>query len=163
SAVQLGTAGDPAGVRPRHRFVRRPRRARDGGRSRRRSDAAARLARARAAARGPGMTAADQTQSPLETGPRLRGLRRFVHHHPSLVTMPALLALFLGVTVAIHPGYDSFDAQSLAMGAMPLAFAAAAQAVVLISGGIDLSVGSMIAVCNVLAAATMENATFGQS
>jgi ribose transport system permease protein len=109
------------------------------------------------------MTAADQTQSPLETGPRLRGLRRFVHHHPSLVTMPALLAVFLGVTVVIHPGYDSFDAQSLAMGAMPLAFAAAAQAVVLISGGIDLSVGSMIAVCNVLAAATMENATFGES
>ncbi len=109
------------------------------------------------------MTAADQTQSPLETGPRLRGLRRFVHHHPSLVTMSALLAVFLGVTVAIHPGYDSFDAQSLAMGAMPLAFAAAAQAVVLISGGIDLSVGSMIAVCNVLAATTMENATFGES
>jgi len=49
------------------------------------------------------------------------------------------------------------------MGAMPLAFAAAAQAVVLISGGIDLSVGSMIAVCNVLAAATMEQVTFGES
>jgi ribose transport system permease protein len=109
------------------------------------------------------MTAADQTQSPLDTGPRLGGLRRFMHHHPSLVTMPALLAVSLAVTVAIHPEYDSFDAQSLAMGAMPLALAAAAQAMVLISGGIDLSVGSMIAVCNVLAAATMEHATFGES
>ena len=109
------------------------------------------------------MTAADQTQSPLDTGPPLRGLRRFMHHHPSLVTMPVLLVAFLAVTVAIHPEYDSFDAQSLAMGAMPLAFAAAAQAVVLISGGIDLSVGSMIAVCNVLAAATMEQVTFGES
>ena len=109
------------------------------------------------------MTAADQTQSPLDTGPPLRGLRRFMHHHPSLVTMPVLLVAFLAVTVAIHPEYDSFDAQSLAMGAMPLAFAAAAQAVVLISGGIDLSVGSMIAVCNVLAAVTMEQATFGES
>jgi ribose transport system permease protein len=109
------------------------------------------------------MTVADQTQSPLDTGPRLGGLRRFIHHHPSLVTMPVLLVAFLAVTVAIHPNYDSFDAQSLAMGAMPLAFAAAAQAVVLISGGIDLSVGSMIAVCNVLAAATMERATFGES
>jgi ribose transport system permease protein len=86
-----------------------------------------------------------------------------MHHHPSLVTMPVLLVAFLAVTVAIHPEYDSFDAQSLAMGAMPLAFAAAAQAVVLISGGIDLSVGSMIAVCNVLAAATMEQVTFGES
>ena len=109
------------------------------------------------------MTAADQTQSPLDTGPPLRGLRRFMHHHPSLVTMPVLLVAFLAVTVAIHPEYDSFDAQSLAMGAMPLAFAAAAQAVVLISGGIDLSVGSMVAVCNVLAAATMEQVTFGES
>jgi ribose transport system permease protein len=109
------------------------------------------------------MTAADQTQSPLDTGPPLRGLRRFMHHHPSLVTMPVLLVAFLAVTVAIHPEYDSFDAQSLAMGAMPLAFAAAAQAVVLISGGIDLSVGSMIAVCNVLAAVTMEQATFCES
>ena len=71
------------------------------------------------------MTAADQTRSPLDTGPRLGGLRRFLHHHPSLVTMPALLAVSLAVTVAIHPNYDSFDAQSLAMGAMPLAFAAA--------------------------------------
>lgn len=77
--------------------------------------------------------------------------------------MPALLILFLAVTVAIHPEFGSFDAQSLAMGAMPLAFAAAAQAVVLISGGIDLSVGSMMAVSNVLAAVSMENATFGQS
>jgi ribose transport system permease protein len=77
--------------------------------------------------------------------------------------MPLLVVVSLVATVAIHPGYDSFDAQSLAMGAMPLALAAAAQTVVVISGGIDLSVGSMIAVANVLAASTMENATFGQS
>ena len=95
--------------------------------------------------------------------PARRGVRRFVQRHPGLVGMPLLLILFLAVTVAIHPEYGSFDAQSLAMGAMPLAFAAAAQSVVVISGGIDLSVGSMMAVANVLAAATMEDATFGQS
>jgi ribose transport system permease protein len=77
--------------------------------------------------------------------------------------MPLLVIVFLAVTVAIHPGYDSFDAQSLAMGAMPLALAAAAQTVVVISGGIDLSVGSMIAVANVLAASAMEDATFNES
>jgi ribose transport system permease protein len=93
-------------------------------------------------------------------GARLGG---FAQRHPSLIGMPALLLLFLALTVAIHPGYGSFDAQSLAMGAMPLAFAAAAQTVVVISGGIDLSVGSMMAVSNVLAAATMEQASFGQS
>ena len=53
--------------------------------------------------------------------------------------------------------------QSLAMAALPLAFAAAAQALIVISGGIDLSIGSVMAVSNVLAARTMENAGFGQS
>lgn len=95
--------------------------------------------------------------------PRPRTVRRLAQRHPGLVGMPLLLILFLAVTVGIHPEYGSFDAQSLAMGAMPLAFAAAAQAVVVISGGIDLSVGPMMAVCNVLAAATMEDASFGQA
>jgi ribose transport system permease protein len=109
------------------------------------------------------VTAAEDIEPKLRVKSRLGGFRRFVQRHPSLVGMPALVIVFLAVTLAIHPEYGSFDAQSLAMGAMPLALAAAAQAVVLISGGIDLSVGSMIAVSNVLAASTMENATFGQS
>jgi len=41
--------------------------------------------------------------------------------------------------------------------------AAAAQAVVVLSGGIDLSVGSLMAVSNVLAASTMQHASFTQS
>ena len=77
--------------------------------------------------------------------------------------MPLLLVVFLAATVAIHPKFDSFDAQSLAMAALPLACAAAAQAVVVISGGIDLSIGSVIAVANVLAASTMKDASFGES
>ncbi|HEY1721008.1 MAG TPA: ABC transporter permease [Magnetospirillaceae bacterium] len=89
--------------------------------------------------------------------------RRFVMRYPALVGMPALLIAFMAVTVIIHPDYGSFDFQSLAMGAMPLAFAAAAQTVVVVAGGIDLSIGSVMAVMNVLAASTMEEATFGQS
>jgi ribose transport system permease protein len=102
--------------------------------------------------------------TPLDPAPRrLSGFRRFARHHPSLIGMPALLLFALAATVAIHPQYGSFEAQSLAMDAMPLAFAAAAQSVVVISGGIDLSVGSMIAVANVLAAAAMEEASFGEA
>jgi len=66
-------------------------------------------------------------------------------------------------TVAIHPDFGSFEIQSLALGALPLALAAAAQAIVVISGGIDLSVGSMIAVSNVLSASLMQHADFRQS
>jgi ribose transport system permease protein len=90
-------------------------------------------------------------------------LRRALRRHPSLFGMPALLVAALAITVAIHPQFSDFDLESLAMGALPLAFAAAAQTVVVISGGIDLSIGSVMAVANVLAASTMENASFGQS
>jgi ribose transport system permease protein len=86
-----------------------------------------------------------------------------VFAHPALIGMPALLIVFLAATVAIHPTFDSFDAQSLAMAALPLACAAAAQAVVVISGGIDLSIGSVMAVANVLAASTMRDASFGEA
>jgi len=66
--------------------------------------------------------------------------------------MPLLFVASLAATVAVHPDFGSFEIQSLALGALPLALAAAAQAIVVISGGIDLSIGSMIAVSNVLSA-----------
>jgi ribose transport system permease protein len=90
-------------------------------------------------------------------------LRRSLRRDPGLFFMPALLIVSLAITVAIHPQFSDFDLQSLAMGALPLAFAAAAQAVVVISGGIDLSIGSAMAVANVLAASAMEKASFPQS
>jgi ribose transport system ATP-binding protein len=86
-----------------------------------------------------------------------------VVRYPALFGMPVLLIVFLMATVAIHPRFDSFDAQSLAMAALPLACAAAAQAIVVISGGIDLSIGSVMAVANVLAARTMNEASFSES
>jgi ribose transport system permease protein len=90
-------------------------------------------------------------------------LKRAIRRHSSLFAMPALMIAALALTVVIHPQFSDFDLQSLAMGALPLAFAAAAQTAVVISGGIDLSIGSAMAVANVLAASTMENASFGQS
>lgn len=77
--------------------------------------------------------------------------------------MPALLAAAIAATVAVHPDFGSFEIQTLALGALPLALAAAAQAIVVISGGIDLSVGSQIAVANVLSAHLMQHATFKES
>jgi ribose transport system permease protein len=90
-------------------------------------------------------------------------LRRSLRRDPGLFSMPALLIVSLAITVAIHPQFSDFDLQSLAMGALPLAFAAAAQTVAVISGGIDLSIGSAMAVANVLAASAMEKASFAES
>ena len=77
--------------------------------------------------------------------------------------MPLLLLAAMAATVAVHPDFGSFEIQSLALGALPLALAAAAQAIVVTSGGIDLSIGSMIAVSNVLSASLMQHADFRQS
>jgi ribose transport system permease protein len=104
------------------------------------------------------------TAVPATSNMRLaKRLRRSLRRDPSLFFMPALLIVSLAITVAIHPQFSDFDLQSLAMGALPLAFAAAAQTGVVISGGIDLSIGSVMAVANVLAASAMEKASFGQS
>ncbi|HLH49144.1 MAG TPA: ABC transporter permease, partial [Roseiarcus sp.] len=91
------------------------------------------------------------------------GLVRMLSRRSRLLGMPALLAAAIVATAVIHPDFGSFDIQSLALGALPLAMAAAAQAIVVISGGIDLSVGSLIAVSNVLAASLMQHASFGAS
>lgn len=88
---------------------------------------------------------------------------RLLWRNPALFGMPILLAASLVFTKLIHRDFGAFDVQSLALGALPLAFAAAAQTAVVISGGIDLSVGSLIAVANVLAARSMQTASFEQS
>jgi ribose transport system ATP-binding protein len=102
-------------------------------------------------------------QAPDQSSGLIEKIWAPVVRYPALFGMPALFLVFLTATVAIHPRFDSFDAQSLAMAALPLACAAAAQAIVVISGGIDLSIGSVMAVANVLAARTMNEASFGES
>jgi len=53
-----------------------------------------------------------------------------------------------------------FDVQAVAIDALPLCFAAMAQAVIVISGGIDLSIGSLMGVVNVLSAREMVDMSF---
>lgn len=68
-----------------------------------------------------------------------------------------LVALFI-LTKLIQPGYGSDDFGSLARAVLPYAFAVAAQTVVVIAGGIDLSVASMMALTSVIAATMMNGA-----
>ena len=66
----------------------------------------------------------------------------------------AFVALFL-FTLLLRPRYGL---EALAIASLPVAFAAAGQAIVVISGGIDLSIGSVIALTNVIAAVLLLNA-----
>ena len=65
-------------------------------------------------------------------------------------------SLLLVFTKLIQPSYGVSGVQGLAISVLPLALAAVAQAIVVISGGIDLSIGAMMALTSVVAAILMK-------
>jgi ribose transport system permease protein len=69
------------------------------------------------------------------------------------------LAILLVVTRMIQPNYGVAGIQGLAISVLPLALAAVAQAIVVISGGIDLSIGSIMALMSVISARLMQGQT----
>ena len=74
---------------------------------------------------------------------------------------PSRCCVLLGALLRPRPGHPRRvrrrrTSQSLATGVLPVAFAAAAQTVVVISGGIDLSVGAVMAFTSVVAAVLMQ-------
>ena len=73
-----------------------------------------------------------------------------------MIGLVGLLVLLLVFTKLIQPRYGVTGIQGLAISVLPLALAAVAQAIVVLSGGIDLSIGSMMALINVVAAALMD-------
>ncbi|MFI0846108.1 ABC transporter permease [Mesorhizobium sp. IMUNJ 23232] len=71
----------------------------------------------------------------------------------------ALLVMLFILTKIIQPSYGAGDFGSLVRAVLPYAFAVAAQTVVVIAGGIDLSVASMMALTSVTAASMMAGAS----
>jgi ribose transport system permease protein len=72
-----------------------------------------------------------------------------------ILSLLGFLVLLLVFTKFIQPRYGVQGIQGLAISVLPLALAAVAQAIVVISGGLDLSIGSMMALVNVVAAVLM--------
>lgn len=70
-----------------------------------------------------------------------------------------LFGLLLVFTWIIQPDYGPNGIGSLVRAALPYAFAVAAQTIVVIVGGIDLSIASMMALTSVTAAAMMDGAS----
>jgi ribose transport system permease protein len=83
-------------------------------------------------------------------------LRALVVRHAWTLGLLAFLAVLLVFTKVIQPRYGVAGVQGLAISAQPLALAAVAQAVCVIGGGIDLSIGSMMALTSVVAATQMK-------
>ena len=74
-----------------------------------------------------------------------------------ILSLFGFLIVLLVFTKLIQPRYGVPGVQGLAISVLPLALAAVAQAIVVIAGGIDLSIGSMMALVNVVAAALMQD------
>jgi ribose transport system permease protein len=90
-------------------------------------------------------------------------MRRFVSMNGWTIGLAALLVLLLAATKLIQPDFGVSGLDSLARAALPFALATLGMAVVVIAGGIDLSVASMMAVASVTAAVLMTGASDGQS
>ncbi len=99
--------------------------------------------------------------------PRERGrldAQRLARRHGWTVGIFVLLLVFvLYWRASTNLPWGPFDVQSLAIDALPFAFAAMAQAVVIISGGIDLSIGSLMSLVNVVAAKYMASMSFREA
>ena len=85
----------------------------------------------------------------------VRSTARALRRNAWTIGLMVVLGVLLVLTRVIQPTYGAAGIESLAKAALPVALAAVAQAIVVIAGGIDLSVGSMMALTNVTAAALM--------
>jgi ribose transport system permease protein len=90
-------------------------------------------------------------------------MSRFLQRQGWAAALFVLFWLLLAATWAIQPSYGVNGIVSLVGAAVPYAFAVAAQTVVVIGGGIDLSVAAMMALTSVTAARLMagESEAFG--
>jgi ribose transport system permease protein len=95
--------------------------------------------------------------------PRFDGRRVLRRHGWTIGVYVLLVVLVLYWRSATTVPWGPFDVQSLAIDALPFAFAACAQAVVVISGGIDLSIGSMMSLVNVVSARWMLHMSFEEA
>jgi ribose transport system permease protein len=89
--------------------------------------------------------------------------RRTLRRNAWTLGVYVILLLSLVVYRIANGRFDSFDAQTIVGTTVPLALASMGQAVIVLAGGIDLSIGPLMSLVNVLAALWMVNATFPQA
>jgi ribose transport system permease protein len=104
------------------------------------------------------MAAATATTSSL--GPAAGRLAR---RHAWTAAVIAFFALLLAWNASQTRNFGAFEIQTLLASTLPLAYLAMAQSVVVIGGGIDLSVGAMLVLVNCLSARFMEGTDLGGS
>lgn len=90
-------------------------------------------------------------------------MRRWVDANSWTLGLAVLLAVLLFATKLIQPGFGASGLDSLARAALPFALATVGMAIVVLAGGIDLSIAAIMAVASVTGAVLMDGATDAQS
>ncbi|WP_380058077.1 ABC transporter permease [Falsihalocynthiibacter sp. SS001] len=90
-------------------------------------------------------------------------MSRLINKNGWTLGLLGILALLFVFTRIIQPEFGVGGLDSLSRATLPFAFATVAMAVVVIAGGIDLSVASMMAVAGVTAAVLMDGASDGMT
>ncbi|HEY7969872.1 MAG TPA: ABC transporter permease [Candidatus Limnocylindrales bacterium] len=101
------------------------------------------------------MTAATDVVGTRERS-RMDDIAAWARRNSWTIALLGLMVVFFAITKALQPRYGAPELQGFAISVLPIAFAAVAQAIVVISGGIDLSVGSMMALASVVSAVLMK-------
>ena len=90
-------------------------------------------------------------------------MKRWIDANTWTLGLAVLLAILLVSTKLIQPDFGASGLDSLARAALPFALATVGMAIVVLAGGIDLSIAAMMAVASVTGAVLMEGASDGQS
>lgn len=100
-------------------------------------------------------------ETPPSAGRRQSMMVALLKKNAWTLGLVGILVLLLIATKIIQPSYGPNGIQGLAVSVLPLALAAVAQTCAVIARGIDLSVGSMMALTSVVAATLMEDRSEG--
>jgi ribose transport system permease protein len=90
-------------------------------------------------------------------------MNRLMAQNGWTVGLAGFLVVLLAVTKAIQPDFGISGLDSVARAALPFALATVGMAIVVIAGGIDLSIAAMMAVASVTAASLMAGASDGMA
>lgn len=90
-------------------------------------------------------------------------MKRWTQANAWTLGLAVLLAVLLLTTKLIQPDFGASGLDSLARAALPFALATVGMAIVILAGGIDLSIAAMMAVASVTGAVLMQGASDGRS
>lgn len=85
-------------------------------------------------------------------------MTRAIAKHGWSIGLLAILVFLLVMTKIIQPNFGTTGLDALSRAALPFAFCTVGMAIVVIAGGIDLSIASIMAVAGVVAAVLMQDA-----